>query len=146
MPRPRKGPHLWLKRREKFGRQSVWIIVDGSNETSTGCHAGELEAAEQALQAYIAGKYTPPRAADRLEAIPIAGVMKAYLAEHAPTVARPDFIAVTAAPIGKWWGNKTLADIRGQTCRQYVEWRVAQGVSDQTARHDLKTLRAAIHY
>jgi hypothetical protein len=65
--------------------------------------------------------------------------------EHAPTVVRPDFIGVTAAPILDWWGTKTLADIRGKTCRDYVEWRVAQGVRNQTVRHDLKTLRAALN-
>lgn len=146
MPRPRKGPHLYLKRREQFGRKSVWVIRDGANDKSTGCGKGELEAAERALQAYIAGKYTPPKAGDRLEAIPIADVLNVYLTEHAPNVARPDFIEATAAPVLDWWGEKTLADIRGKTCRDYVDWRTARGVSTQTARHDLKTLRAAINY
>jgi integrase len=146
MPRPRKGPHLYLKRRERFGRESVWIIRDGPRDKSTGCGAADLAGAERALQAYIAGKYTPPKAGDRLEAIPVAAVMQVYLAEHAPTVARPDFIEITAAPILDWWGTQTLADIRGKTCRDYVDWRTAKGVSDQTARHDLKTLRAAINY
>jgi hypothetical protein len=144
MPRPRKGPHLYLKRREQFGRKSAWIIRDGVNDKSTGCGEAELEGAERALQAYIARKYTPPKAADRLEAILIADVLNVYLTEHAPTVARPDFIQYTAAPIIEWWGTKTLADIRGKTCRDYVTWRATQGVSAQTARHDLKTLRAAI--
>jgi integrase len=144
--RPRKGPHLYLKRRERFGRQSVWIIRDGAIEKSTGCCEGELGAAERALQAYLGAKYTTPKAADRLEAIAVADVMRAYLAEHAPRVKRPDFIKSTAAPILDWWGTKTLADIRGKTCRDYADWRTAQGVRDQTARHDLKTLRAAINY
>lgn len=152
MPRPRKGPHLYLKRRERFGRKSAWIIRDGANERSTGCSEGELGEAERALQAYIAGKYNPPpKAADRLEAIRVADVMRAYLDEHAPTVVRPDFIRDTAAPVLDWWGTKTLADVRGKTCRDYVDWRMEggkerRGVSEQTARHDLKTLRAAINY
>jgi hypothetical protein len=100
MPRPRKGPHLYLKRREQFGRKSVWVIRDGANDKSTGCGEGELEAAEKALQAYIAGKYTPPKAADCLEAIPIADVLNVYLTEHAPTVARPDFIVAAIVLCG----------------------------------------------
>ena len=69
-----------------------------------------------------------------------------YLKEHAPKTKSLDFIRHTATPIAKWWGNKTLAKINAKTCGEYVAWRVAQGVSDQTARHDLKTLRAAIRY
>jgi integrase len=57
-----------------------------------------------------------------------------------------DFIRHTAKPIGEWWGDKTLARINAKTCSDYVSWRIAQRVSDQTARHDLKTLRAAINY
>jgi hypothetical protein len=45
-----------------------------------------------------------------------------------------------------WWGSKTLADVKGKTCRDYVAWRIKLKVSDQTARHDLKTLRAAINH
>lgn len=78
--------------------------------------------------------------------------MAIYLREHAPTVAAPEFLGYTAAPIIEWWGKKTLADIKGQSCRDYVAWRCAQigrhgrKVSDQTARHELKTLRSAIRY
>ena len=71
--------------------------------------------------------------------------MTVYLRDHAPTVARPDFIAVTAAPVLIWFAGKRLSDIRAQTCRDYVAWRT-QAVSVATARHDLKTLRAAINY
>lgn len=76
----------------------------------------------------------------------IADVMTLYLRERAPEVARPDFLATTATPILGWWGSRTLADIKGQTCRDYVAWRTGQGVSEATARHDLKTLRAAINH
>lgn len=145
-PRARKGPRLYLRRRERYRRASTWVILDGASETCTGCREGELEAAERALQAYLGQKYTPPKASDRLEAILIADVMNVYVSEHAPTVVQPDFIRHTAAPIVDWWGTKSLADIRAKACRDYVAWRTAQGVSDQTARHDLKTMRAAIRY
>jgi integrase len=83
--------------------------------------------------------------------------MNAYLAEHAPTKVSKDWIADMAADILEWWGDKTLSEVNGRNCRAYVEWRTAQRVtkftknpgrlvSDQTARHELKTLRAAINY
>ena len=72
--------------------------------------------------------------------------MNIYLTEHAPHTKSLDFLLYTGASIVEWWSDKTLADVRGQTCRAYAEWRCARGVSGQTARHDLTTLRAAIRY
>ena len=143
MPRPAKGPRLYLKRYASGAR--YWIIRDGTNEIGTGCVAERAREAEQALGRYLTDKHTPPRSS-RLAEIPVADVLAVYLREHAPHVANVDFLRYTAGPIGAWWSHKTLADIRGASCREYVVWRTAQKVSDQTARHDLKTLRAAINY
>lgn len=144
MPRRAKGPRLWLLKRA--GREPTWLILDGGNQVSTGCSESDRGGAERALGRYIADKYTPPTRESALERIIIADVMTVYLREHAPHVRNPEFLLHTANPVIDWWGTKTLADIRGQTCRDYVEWRCKRGVSDQTARHDLKTLRAAINY
>lgn len=144
MPRRAKGPRLWLLKRE--AREPVWIILDAGKQHSTGCSEGDRSGAEQSLGKYIAGKYNPPTRETELDRILIADVMTVYLREHAPRVVNKEFIKYTAGPIIEWWGAKTLATIRGQSCRDYVEWRCAQGVRDQTARHDLKTLRAAINY
>jgi integrase len=85
----------------------------------------------------------------------ISDIVNVYLREHAPHVVKPDFLAATAEPIITWWGDKTLADIRGKSCRDYVTWRTAQRirhrkndvrVSTATARHDLKTLQAAVRH
>lgn len=152
MPRRAKGPRLYLRKR--WG-QSWWVIRDGASESSTGCGAGELEKAERALATYLADKYEPPRTARSLSQILIADVMTMYLREHAPSAHNVSFIKATAEPIIEWWGEKCLADIRGATCREYVAWRTKQPirrrksgklVSDQTARHDLKTMRAAINH
>ena len=144
MPRRAKGPRLWL--RERTGRDPVWVILDRGKEHGTGCGERDASGAERALARYIAAKYEPPKRASRLADIVIADVMTIYLREHAPHVKNTEFLIHTANPIIDWWGTKTLADIRGQTCRDYVAWRCRKGVSDQTARHDLKTLRAAINY
>ena len=152
MPRPAKPPRLWLHARA--GRASEWVILDRGRQHRTGCGAGDRAGAEQALAAYIQGKYRPEAKGGRLADLRINDVMLIYLQERTPSVANPQFLAHTARPIIEWWGLRTLADIRGATCREYVAWRTAQTargstrrISDQTARHELKTLRAAIgHY
>jgi integrase len=82
-------------------------------------------------------------------------VVNVYVTEHAPHTDNPSFILATAEPVLAWWGKKTLADVRASSCRDYVAWRTSQfikrrktprKVSQSTARHDLKTLRAAIKY
>ncbi len=144
MPRHAKGPRLLLRRRKN--RAPVWVILDTGQEVGTGCSASDTAGAQAALARYVAARRDLHNNSGRLEDIAIADVMNAYLREHAPTTRSLDFILHTSKPIIDWWGEQTLADIRGKTCRAYVEWRVSQGVSDQTARHDLKTLRAAIGY
>lgn len=144
MPRRSKGPRLAL--RKQAGREAVWIIRDGTVYRSTGCGESDSRGAEAALAAYIAAKHKPASGEGRLERLPIADVINRYLQERGPLVARPDFLVTTALPLLDWWDRKTLADVRGQSCRDYVAWRTKR-VSESTARHDLKTLRAAIrHY
>lgn len=140
MPRRKQPPRLYLRTR-KWG--SVYVIRDGTAEVGTGCGPDSLRGAEEALARYIAGKWQPPAGTGRLSDILVADAVTAYLRERGPLVARPDFLRTTARPIIEWWEGKTLADIRGQTCRDYVAWRMRR-VSGQTARHDLKTLRAAV--
>ena len=142
MPRPKRPPRLWLR---KSGRSHGWIILDGGRQHRTGCSAGDREGAERALARYIASKYQPARETE-LDRLPVPDVINVYLTEHAPHTRSLDFLLATASPIIDWWGKRHLSDIRASTCREYVAWRTAQGVSDQTARHDLKTLRAAIRY
>lgn len=144
MPRRAKGPRLYL--RERAGRDPVWVIRDTGCETSTGCGESDRGRAERELARYIASKYAPQKGPRDLDRLLIADVVNVYLKERAPLVKRPDFLVVTASPILDWWGEKTLADVRRSTCAEYVSWRTRLGVSDQTARHDLKTLRAAIRY
>lgn len=78
--------------------------------------------------------------------IQIADVLNAYLREHAPQTRSLEFIVHTTKPLLDWWGDKVLADIAGRSCREYVQWRRAQGVAQWTARHDLQTLSAAIRF
>ena len=145
MPRRWKGPRLYLREREHWTGPR-WFILDGGHEESTGCAADDVAGAEQALASYIAAKHKAPKTGGQLDKTAIADVILLYLQEHAPKTKSFDFIRHTAKPIAQWWGDKTLSRINAKTCGEYVAWRVKQGVSDQTARHDLKTLRAAIRY
>lgn len=146
MPRKAKGARLWL-RPPREDRGSVWVILHRGVETSTGCAAGDIEGAEKAFSTYLAEKYEAPKTGGKLDRTFIADVLTLYVKQVAPKAVRPDVIGYTAGSAGKWWDDKTLADVHAENCDLYVKWRVKQGVSDQTARHDLKTLRAAIrHY
>lgn len=144
MSRPTKGPRLFLRKRK--GRAAVWVVRDGSEEHSTGCCREDAARAETALENYIVGKHRPPTGPARLEDILIADVINAYVKDHAPTTLSADFILHTSRPLLDWWRERSLADIRGGTCREYVKWRVGQGVLKSTARHDLSTLSAAINF
>ncbi len=160
MPRPAKGPRLY--RRERAGREPVWVILDGPRERLAGRGADGLAAAEKAFATYLAEKYRPPTQAGLgLDDILVSDVIAAYLRERGPHVANPEFIAATAAPVLEHFAGRTLAEVKGQACRDYVEWRTSQvahprsaparlsgnkKISAATARHDLKTLRAAINH
>jgi integrase len=149
MPRSNKGPRLYLKR-QQAPRQSIWIIRDGAARIGTGCHQGDLRGAEEALGRYIASKYTPPQALGAC-ALFVDEVLAGYLKDHAAHSVSRTFLFDTARPILTWWAGKKLADVNKTNCRRFVEWRTAQTyrgrqISDQTARHNLKTLRAAINW
>lgn len=152
MPRKSKGARLYL-RAGRADRDAVWVIKDAGREFSTGCRAGDRDGAERAFARHLAEKYEPakPKGKIQLEDLLVVDVVNIYLKEHAPTTSSLSFLVHTAAPIIEWWcaeGRKTLADVRKKTCGDYIEWRIVQGrgVSKQTARHDLKTMRAATRY
>jgi len=146
MPRPTKQPHLAPKRTPTGGL--VWIIRDGENRASTGCRVGaDDKQAQRQLADYINGKYQPPKGVIPL----IDEIVAAYLKDYATHSRSRQFLLDTARPILRWWSGKKLEHITGTNCRKYVTWRIAQvvrgrNISDQTARHDLKTLRAAIRW
>jgi len=156
MSRHRQPPRLWFKP-GKRGRPGSWIILDGKKRRSTRCGAARLEQAQLALARYIQEKYEPPKGLG--QGLLVTEVIAAYLKDYATYSRSEEFLRHTARPILEWWSGKKLADVNGTNCRRYVAWRTSQTrrtrgksnkpkvkVSDQTARHDLKTLRAAIRW
>jgi integrase len=142
MPRKSRGPRLYLR---NDARNAGWVIRDGPVQRRTGCSADDREGAESALAAYIARKYQPVSGESDLARIPIVDVLSHYLSEHAPHTANPEWLGYMATPLIDWWGDKTLAAIRGGACRAYTSYRAAH-VSEATARHELSVLSAAIKF
>ncbi len=156
MSRPKKQPHL---QRERTPSGSlVWIVRGGEDRISTGCSVGVHDAnAQRALATYINGKYQPPTGLGAT--LLIDEVVAAYLVGHADSVTSREFLLATAKPILEWWSGKRISEVNKSNCRACVKWRTSQfrkrhpnskkppiKISDQTARHDLKTLRAALNF
>lgn len=150
MPRAAKPPRLYLKRGER-GRKAVWAIREGTHRKSTGVDQGDRGGAEKALARYIDEKYTPPKGVTAAKLF-IDEIVAAYLKDYAEYSRSREFLVHTGTPIAEWWTGKTLSEVNGTNCRRYVTWRTARPkrnggtISEQTARHDLKTLRAAINW
>lgn len=155
MPRPSKGARLYLRAaRERAGKRypAAWVILDGTSEHSTGCGAGDRAGAERALAAYLAEKHQPERRERRIGEIRIADVITVYLRDVVPGLARPERAAERAERLLLWWGDRTLAEVTGATCRAYAAAREGQGPnvaggrkgSGGGARRDLQDLSAAI--
>jgi integrase len=156
MPRRKQPARLYL-RKKRSDRQAVWVILDGTNEIGTGAGANDVAAAQQALRTYLAEQHRPPSGSVRPNELLVDEIVAVYLRDHAPKSPSKEWIGHTAAGILEWWTGKTLLAVNGPNCRAYVQWRTGQRiksftkkpgrlVSDQTARHELKTLRAAINF
>lgn len=167
MPRTARGPYLWLDT-----ERDKWTICDGSKRSRTGFGAADRRKAEEALQEYLAGKYTAPVTPTPA----IADVLSAYGSEHAPTTADGGYIiGCRIGSLLDWWGDKVLTDVTTANCRLYVKHRESVNLTKAVeteiriarregrepdieaaemdapagtlgAREDLTTLRAAINY
>jgi integrase len=157
MPRPSKGPRLYLRRRK--GQEPVYVIRDGSKEVSTGCAAADVEKASESLRGYLASRFRPETGQKHLNKIYISEVLMLYLQDlPADSPSRETFRYHVKALSG-YWGDKSLADVKGSTCRAYLEQRSGpspplnskpltsmRSVKPTTARQELKTLQQAINH
>jgi integrase len=167
MPRSAKGARLWLEPEErdangKLARRAAWVIRDGKNKVRTGCARTDRKGAEQALAEYIAKKYTVPRDRGRHPSqILVLDVLNIYLIDKAPKHSDPTITKARVMTLAAWWGDKTLADVNGTSCREYVAHRTAQPrraakpdvtgnparmVTAAGARRELEDLRSAINH
>ena len=167
MPRHSKGARLWLEPEErdasgKLARYAAWVIRDGTQKVRTGCAKTDREGAEQALAEYINRKYQVPRDRGRHPSeILVADVLNIYLIDKAPNHSDPSITKARILTLAEWWGEKTLADVNGTTCREYVAYRMRQPrkasrpnvtgrparlVTAAGARRELEDLRSAINH
>jgi integrase len=148
MPSRSKGPRLWLRpqRKDAAGvvRRAVWIIRDGGHDESTGCFAHDIGEAECSLAKYLATKHAKAAAGKRNRhpaAVPVADVLTLYARDVAPAHARPQETAARLRALDSYFKDATLADINGQSCRDYAAIR-----SKGAARRELEDLPAAINH
>ncbi len=167
MPRTAKGARLWPEPEERdhegrLVRRATWVIRDGSRKIRTGCARADREGAERALAEYIAKKYTVPRDRGRHPSeILVLDVLNIYLLDKAPKHSDPTITKARIMMLAEWWGDKTLAEVNGTTCREYVAHRIAQPrrasrpdvtgnpprmVTAAGARRELEDMRSAINY
>lgn len=107
---------------------------------ATGCAEGETAGAHQAFADYLRSAHQPARRERGIADISIADVLSIYTDDV--VLPHPDRkrIAQRLARVSAWWGDKTLAQVTGATCRAYVTHRGSAG----GARRDLQDLSAAI--
>src|SRR5258708_14388522 len=151
MPRRKLGAHLWLQtaygRRDGHVEPAVSCMKDGRHKHSTGfsladCRSAENPALQATLAAYLGERTQPSRQSNRgAEQVAIGDVIGIYLTDKANSTARPKETAQRYKRLAEWWGDKTLADVNGTSCRSYAKHR-----GSTTARRELEDLRAAIHY
>ena len=148
MPRPSRGPRLWLRkaqydRKGNLTHAAIWHIKDGEHRESTGYRAGDRGGAEKALGDYIARKHLaqaetglrPPAS------IPVADILALYARDVAPKHARPPETGRRITALLKFFGDKVLSDVTGQLCRAYVDHRGTNGAARRAS-----ILRAAINH
>jgi integrase len=142
MPRRRKPPRLNFRADE-----GLWIIHDGADRIRTGCGADDSRGAEKALARYLDERFTPAAREHSPAQLTVAEVLTAYGREHAPTTkgSSPEMAGYNIAALLPYWGKKTLMDIRGNTCREYMALR-GKSVKPGSIRRELAILSAAINY
>src|SRR6476659_7788437 len=121
MPRAAKPTRLWLEPEErdaegKLVRQATWVIRDRKNKVRTGCARADREGAEQALNEYIAKKYTVPRDRGRHPSqILVLDVLNIYLTDKAPKHSDPTITKERVMSLAGWWSDNLLLDDTGTT-------------------------------
>lgn len=143
MPRPRKPPRLVL-RLDRDGEKR-FVIRDGERYRRTRCVEHQDEEAARILADYIGEKRRPDTRRSRAAEVLLADILTLYEEARTAAIARPAELAQRVVRLNSFWGEKTVSDIRGDTCRRYREERVAAGGGGIAARRELETLRTAVN-
>lgn len=176
--RKTKPPRLWFREDDQ-----TWVILDSREgkrvQVRTGLAREQIEAAAEALKKYIGSRHNRTVGVRDPAALPIADVIAAYEEANLPKryeeirgriarkekvtpdertiVRRHDELLIRLESITEFFGDRTVADIKAQLCRDYVDWCTGtqnernaglakrRVISDQTARRHLEDLRSAVN-
>ncbi|PDS79170.1 site-specific integrase [Rhizobium sp. L43] len=149
MPRKSLGVRKYL--RERAGRPAVWVILDGSNEVSTGCPAEDVAGADRALEQYLARRHKPDFRKGEPETVAVADVMLYYVEEHADSTKNPKLIGYHMLRLNPFFGGKMVSEVDAKACRDYRKLRQSgqigpRPVQESTARRELETLQSALNF
>ena len=150
MPRPKRPPRLAL-RKDRDGIRR-YVIRDGEHYERTGCLENDLEGASEKLALYLARKREPVVTERRPQRLTIGDVLMVYLTAREEKVTSLSEFEARIARLNEFWGHRAVADIRGDTCRAYVQERAAKarkrgncGKFTSGPRRELEDLRAAVN-
>src|SRR6266536_2610456 len=148
-PRP-TPPRLWLRpaRYDSAGRlthAATYVILDSGSQISVG--TDQQEQAERALAVHLQQKHLRQVSASSVRdpsRIPVADVIAIYARDVVSSNNYADPLAAKRrlGRLLEFFGEMSLAEINGQTCRRYWE----QSSTLNMARRDLEDLRAAINF
>lgn len=130
----------------------VWFIrdrIDGRQvQRSTG--TDDIGRAEERLASYIAEKVDRTRDAIRggrhPAEIAVTDILAIYGEDVAPGTADPARIGYAIDALVPFWTGKSVAQVRGSTCRRYARQREGRGIGPGTIRRELGALQAAGRY
>ncbi len=158
MSRPSQGIRLiWREESRKadgsLRSKAGWFIEDAGRRCATGCGKGELAEAQRQLAEYVTGRHEPERKRDREpDQVSIADVINVYSSDvvaHNPSGAYRNETVSRLLNVLDFFGDKTLADINGALCREYVNGPAKRGRKLPTrsaGRRQLEDFRAAINH
>ncbi len=158
MPRPSKGARLvWRKESRKpdgsLRSKEGWYVEDGGKRYPTGCGKSDLVEAQRLLSEHVVGKHQPARERNRdPDQVEIADVITVYADDVVSVNPNPEYRKATASRLEAvldFFGSKTLDDIDGALCREYVAGPAKGGrvlPLPAMARRQLEDLRAAINH
>ena len=98
---------------------------------------------EAALAAFIHDRSRPPHSPRDPHTVLIADVLDHYTQERLVDVSSRETAARAVINLVTLWGDRPVADISSQTCKQYLARR---GISDGSGRRELGVLQAAINW
>lgn len=120
--------------------RTTWHIYHQRHRISTGCE--DRAAAEAVLARYVEGEDRPKGVTSSISKI-LALYLVNRTEENVPGLARLEW---AHKPLTRFFGEKPIEIISPDTCRSYLKWRVADGVSGGTVRTEMQALRAALNW